>query len=300
MMTKYTSLLIRVILALASIASCGAVNAAEQYNELEDAVVAMAKRWQSGEKALPIRSSDGKILFAYGQSMPRLTCSPARACDIEMEPGERVKTVGLGDKANWSWEGAESGENGKTVQHVVIQPRDTNVESNAIIFTDRRTYHIRLYSPKVEGAYLNRVGFYYPGALVSSWAEKMGAEQAAAVKEESRNVMPTYVSPEKFANDYRIDGSADFKPLRVFNDGERTYIALPDSVKSMGRPSFNLLDDKGQIMVVNFRETIDEETGAVHYVVDKLFAKAELRRDSEKVTISWKRKEKSFWSRSVD
>lgn len=293
------------IYALALVAALGLavtspVQAAQQFNELEDAAVAMAKRWQSGEKALPLRSSDGKVVFPFGQNMPKLTCSPARACDVELEPGERIKQVALGDKANWNWEGAESGDQGKIVQHVVIQPRDKDVETNAMIFTDRRTYHIRLYSPKVEGAYLNRVGFYFPSALVSSWTEKMGAESAAIAKEESRNVMPTYVSPEKYANDYRVDGDADFKPLRVFNDGERTYIALPDSVRTSEHPSFNLLDEKGNVMVVNFRETVDEETGAIHYVVDKLFSKAELRRGSEKITISWKRKEKSFWTRSFN
>lgn len=281
-----------------SLISGGVVFAGEKYNDLEDAAVAQAKRWQSGEKARALMSSDGKVVFPYGQSMPKLTCSPVRACDLEMEPGEKVNQVIVGDGVNWPWKGAESTEKGMPVRHIVFQPVDRDLETNAIVTTDRRSYHIKLYSPKVEGPYLNRVGFYYPEALVTSWAEKMGAEKAAAAKEEGLNVMPAFVSPENMAFDYRLEGDADFKPLRVFNDGERVYMPMPDELKNGENPTLNLLDEKGNLMVVNYRRKVDNTTGAITYIVDKLFAKAELRRGSEKVTISWKRKDKSFWSRS--
>jgi type IV secretion system protein VirB9 len=269
--------------------------AGEKYNVVEDAAVAQAKIWQSGGRARPLMSSDGKVVFAYGQSMPKLTCSPTRACDVEMEPGEKVKKVILGDSANWTWSGAESVERGKIVAHVIFQPRDSDLESNVILTTDRRTYHIKLYAPKVEGAYLNRIGFYYPEDLVSSWAEKMGEDAAAIAKEDGLRVMSTSVSPDKLAFDYRVDGDAEFKPLRVFNDGERVYMEMPDSLRLGENPVLMLIDEKGGAMVVNYRRQEDAETKKIHYVVDKLFSKAELRIGSEKVQISWKRKEKSFW-----
>ena len=163
------------VLAIRFICS-GPAFAGEKYNELDDAAVSQAKIWQAGGKARPLMSSDGKIVFAFGQSMPKLTCSPLRACDVEMEPGEKVKKIILADSVNWTWDAAESIERGKTIQHVVFQPKDRDLESNVIITTDHRTYHIKLYSPKVEGAYLNRAGFYYPSELVSSWADKMKTE----------------------------------------------------------------------------------------------------------------------------
>ncbi len=267
----------------------------QAFHELEDAAVAQAKVWQSGGRARPLMSSDGKIVFAFGQSMPKLTCSPGRACDVEMEPGEKVKTVILADKVNWAWEGAESVEKGKTIQHLVFQPRDKELETNVIVTTDRRTYHIRLFSPKIEGDYLNRAGFYYPSDLVSSWSEKMGVEAAATVKEESSNVMPGPVSPLKLAFDYRILGDATFMPVRIFNDGERVYMEMPDSLRTGEHPVFMLIDEKGNEMVVNYRREIDQSTNRIHYVVDKLFNKGELRMGSEVVKISWKRQEKSWW-----
>lgn len=283
------------VLLGAAILVHGHVLAQKRYNHLEDAATAQAKIWQAGGKARPLMSSDGKIVFAYGQSMPKLTCSPMRACDVEMEAGEKVNKVILGDGVNWQWDAAESVERGKVVQHVVIQPKDKDLETNAIITTDRRTYHIKLYSPTLEGAYINRMGFYYPAELVSSWNDKMAADAAVQQKEQNLNVMAAPVSPGQLAFDYRVDGDADFKPLRVFNNGEQVFIAMPDSLRNGENPAFILIDESGKEMVVNYRRDVDPNTGSIHYVVDKLFAKGELRRGKETVKISWQRKEKSFW-----
>jgi type IV secretion system protein VirB9 len=212
-----------------------------------------------------------------------------------MEPGEKVKKVILGDGLNWQWDAAESIERGKLVQHVVIQPKDKDLESNAIITTDRRTYHIKLYSPRQEGAYLNRMGFYYPSDLVSSWSDKMASVDAAEQKEQNLNVMATSVAPGQLAFDYRIEGDAEFKPLRVFNNGEQVFIAMPEVLRNGENPAFILIDEEGREMVVNYRRDVDAVTGAIHYVVDKLFAKGELRRGKETVKISWERKIKKFW-----
>ena len=270
--------------------------AQDRFNRLEDAAVEQAKIWQAGGKSRALMSSDGKIVFAFGQSMPKLTCSPTRACDVEMEPGEQVRKVIIGDGVNWQWDGADSIERGKTVQHIIFQPKDRDLETNAIVTTDRRTYHIKLYSPKIEGAYINRAGFYYPSELVSSWADKVAVQVAEKQKEVASNVMPVAVLPQKLAFDYEISGSADFKPLRVFNDGERVYMEMPAILNTGENPVFMLTDERGKDMVVNYRREIDSATRTVHYVVDKLFAIGQLRMGSETVKVEWLRKKKSFWN----
>jgi P-type conjugative transfer protein TrbG len=293
MMTKYR---FYAVLASGFLLVSFVAHAAATYNDLEDAAVAEAQVWQSGGKARPIMSSDGKVVFAYGQSMPKLTCSPTRACDVEMQGGENVKKVILGDSVNWVWAGAESIEQGLTVQHVVFQPHDVSLESNAIITTDRRTYHIKLYSPKREGVYLNRVGFYYPQELVSAWEEKAATAAEVTAKDTRQNVMPNPVSIDKLDFEYRVEGNADFKPIRVFNDGGRVYMEMPPGILAEEAPILVLLDDDNKAMVVNYRVDNDPGTHKIHYVVDKLFAKGELRIGSEKVQIFWKKKEKSFFS----
>lgn len=266
---------------------------AKRYLTLDDAAVAMAREYQAGRKTKPIMSDDGKVLFAYGQSMPKLTCSPTRACDIEMQAGERISKVILGDKLNWSWGQADSVERGMPVQHVVIQPRDNSVETNAIITTDRRTYHIKLYAPKQEGVYLNRVGFYYPADLVEAWDSKVAVIQAAKMQDDNLRKTEDVFDPAKMDLDYRIEGNAEFKPTHVFNTGKKVYIEMPKSVFESGEtPVLGLIDEDGKANVVDYR------TRGTTYIVDRLFSKAILMVGKEKVTITWGKKAGWTWSGS--
>jgi P-type conjugative transfer protein TrbG len=272
-------------------------NLPQHYKSLDDAAVDQAKKWQAGGKSHALISSDGKVVFAFGQTMPRLTCSPTRACDVELEPGEKAKKIIIGDGVNWQWDAAESIERGKVIQHVIIQPKDKDLETHAIFTTDRRTYHIKLYSPKVEGAYINRAGFYYPADLVSSWEDKITRDSMENEKSIGANVLPTPVSPLKLAFDYDVFGDADFRPLHIFNDGERVYMEMPFNLNTGENPVFLLIDEDGKEMVVNYRREIDSVTRVIHYVVDKLFSHGELRMGTQKVEIKWKRKQKTFWPR---
>lgn len=263
----------------------------KRFLTLEDAAVAMAKNWQRGDKAKPIMSDDGKVIFAYGQSMPKLTCSPTRACDVEMQSGERINDVVLGDKVNWTWAPTNSTEKGKPVQHVVVQPRDSALETNVIITTDRRTYHIKLYAPKKEGVYLNRMGFYYPDELVEQWRSRDKAQADAVIKEDALRVTEEAFRPEDMDSDYRVSGAADFRPLRVFNTGKKVYLEMPKALLDSGEsPILQLVDDEGKANVVNYRPRGN------YYIVDRLFTTAQLKLGSEKVTIAWNKKAGWSWN----
>lgn len=271
----------------------------ERYNFLEDATIKQANKWQAGGKAKTIMSTDGKLIFPFGQTMPTLTCTPLRACDIEMEPGEKVQAnFPLGDTVNWAVTSGVHIEDGQEIQHVIVQPRDINLETNAIIYTDRRAYHIRLHSPAKEGEYLNRVGFYYPSNMVVQWKAREAIRDAKVQKDTRSNILDAAVSPDKLDFGYRVEGRADFVPVRVFNDGERTYFEMPQNLHVEENPILYLRDDQDQVMLVNYRVKDDPETGKIHYVVDKLFAVAELKSGSQAVQIFWKKKDKSFWQKA--
>jgi hypothetical protein len=58
-----------------------------------------------------------------------------------------------------------------------------------------------------------------------------------------------------------------------------------------------LIGDDDKALVVNYRVENDPSSHKVHYVVDKLFTKGELRLGAEKVGIVWKKREKKgFWN----
>lgn len=269
----------------------------KKFLTLEDAAVAQAKKWQETGVAKPIMSDDGKVLFPFGQYMPLLTCAPLRACDIELEAGEIVTGKPLtGDTVRWKITRAESGASENKITHVVVKPTDINLDTNLIITTDRRTYHVRLYSSANERDYVNRAGFYYPESIVNEWdqaaqqAEKKAADKEKLVVSE----LPT-LSVDKIDFGYKVEGDdARFKPLAVFNDGTRVFLQMPDAMKSDEAPVLLLMDKDDKPLLVNYR------VKGTYYVVDKLFDRAMLLVGTEgsqsKVTITWaKNQKKKGW-----
>jgi len=284
------------VMAYCVVASASQAAGSKKFLTLEDAAVAQAKKWQETGVAKPIMSDDGKILFPYGQYMPTLTCAPLRACDIELEPGEIVTGKPLtGDTVRWKITRAESGSGEKKITHVVVKPIDSNLDTNLIITTDRRTYHVRLYSSANERDYVNRAGFYYPESIVDEWSEAaQQAEQKKADKEKLVvSELPT-LSIDKIDFGYKIDGDdARFKPVRVFNDGTRVFLQMPEAMKSDEAPVLLLMDKDDKPLLVNYRV----KDG--YYIVDKLFDRATLMVGTEgsqsKVTVTWTKTQKKGW-----
>ncbi len=232
--------------------------------------------------AAPVVWRPGGVVFPFGESQPIVTCSPLRACDIELEEGEVIRDVALGDSERWVASPLTSGEAERTVPHVVVKPKDHGLATNLVIGTTRRTYHLALVSPveaKVKGqvGYDSYVSFYYPEDLVEAWASK---EQLKRRQQERRHdaraEVPEVdaVSVEDLNFDYTVEArKAAFAPVVVFDDGEHVYIQLPASVRSSDLPAL-LVETPGGgggLALSNYR-IVD----GYWYIVDGLFEKAEL------------------------
>ncbi len=266
----------------------------KKFLKLEDAALSQAKKWQETGVAKPIMSDDGKILFPFGQYMPQLTCAPLRTCDIELEPGEIVKGAPLtGDKVRWKITRAESGSGDSKVTHVVVKPIDTSLDTNLIINTDRRTYHVKLHSSENERDYMNRIGFYYPENIVDEW-EKAAQQAEKEQSEKERFIVSELpsLSVDKLDFSYKVEGTDEsrFKPARVFNDGTHVFIQMPESMSSDEAPVLLLLDKEDKPLLVNYR------IKGTYYIVDKLFDQAMLvvgtERSQSKVIITWTKYQK--------
>ena len=57
----------------------------------------------------PVLREPGFVRFPYGEHQPVLYCKPLRVCDIELEAGEEVLDVALGDTERWIASKMESG-----------------------------------------------------------------------------------------------------------------------------------------------------------------------------------------------
>ena len=241
--------------------------------------------WANNKGAKPTLDKDGKIIYVYGESRPTIICTPLYVCDVELEPGEQVDSVNAGDQVRWSLSPAISGKGNDKTIHVIIKAKDYNLETNAVITTDRRTYYLRLLSPS-EGTtlYVTRTGFYYPENEERVWK----AQQAAMAKEEATVVsdLPN-VSLDQINFNYQItgnNGTTYFKPVRVFDDGSKVFIQMPSAFEHREAPALVLIGRDGKEQLVNYRLKDD------YYIVDKLFDKAALilgvGRDQRRVIIT--------------
>jgi Conjugal transfer protein len=114
--------------------------------EEERAGVAITQAWRdkSYETLVGQPGSNSSVQFRFGQSLPSIVCAILQVTDIELQPGEAVTHINLGDSTRWSVESALSGSGADQVEHLIIKPRDIGLSTSLVVTTDRRTYHLLL------------------------------------------------------------------------------------------------------------------------------------------------------------
>ena len=70
---------------------------------------------------------------------------------------------------------------------------------------------------------------------------------------------------------YRLEGDAPWKPRQVFDDGAKVYIQFPSGLAQSEAPPLFVIGPDGKSALVNYR------VRGTTYIVDRLFAAAELR-----------------------
>lgn len=210
-----------------------------------------------------------------------------RVTDIALQPGEKLtgEPVG-GDTVRWTLSKMRTGSGALERWHIILKPMDDGIETNVLIPTDRRVYKLQLRSS---------LDWFMPGVAWNYPADEAAARSGAnavAVHEE-RQKEPLGLAPEKLDFNYTIRGDdVEWKPLRVFNDGSKTYLQMPAGMKSGDAPALFVIDESGEPMLVNYR--VKEGV----YMVDRLFKAAELRVGaSQKVVVRHEQPVRtSFWS----
>lgn len=239
----------------------------------EKAGIDLSKKWiaESGQAVKPVPGSDGTIRFVYGASQPSIVCAVMQVCDVELQPGEQVNSVNLGDSVRWLVEPAISGSGNRSVQHLIIKPLDVGLETSLIVTTDVRTYHLRLRSHRTD--YMPRVAFSYPEDAAAKFAAIKRAEEV----ERKANTIPAtgeYLGNLDFR--YRVSGKASWKPVRVYNDGTKTIIEMPKSMNETEAPTLLALRESGSPFQKDEQVMINYRLQGNRYVVDALFDKAML------------------------
>jgi len=241
----------------------------------EKAGLAISRQWIASTSASvkPVPGPDGTIRFLFGQSQPSIVCAVMQVCDVELQPGEQVSSVNLGDAVRWLVEPALSGSGADAIQHLVIKPLDVGLETSLMVTTDRRTYHLRLRSHRTE--YMPRVAFSYSESVDAKWAavkKKVAAEQSRRAA--TGGSKKEYLGDLDFG--YRVSGNAPFKPTRVYNDGVKTIIEMPSTFSQGEAPTLLVVRKSGSVFKKDDEVMVNYRLQDGRYVVDTLFDKAVL------------------------
>ena len=269
-------------LLITGVASVFASNLTEAYfsgknpqlTQQEREAIALAKKWQanSAQGIKPVAGSDGSIRFLFGAQQPSIVCAVLQVCDIELQPGEQVNSIHLGDQARWLIEPAITGQGSNEVQHLIVKPMDVGLETSLVVTTNRRTYHIRLRSHRRE--FMPRVGFIYPEDALAKWDAIKAQENRALEVRQSRVIPETgeYLGNLDFA--YSVSGNAVWKPVRVYNDGQKTIIQMPKVMAQTEAPTLLLLNREGGLFKKDDTVMVNYRLQGDRYIVDAVFDKA--------------------------
>jgi type IV secretion system protein VirB9 len=227
----------------------------------------------SNEQNNPVPGPDGRVVYTFGVGQPTLVATPLRVSSIELQAGEKILgEPQIGDAVRWIVTPILSGSGDAATPILVVKPKMAGLDTTMIVATDRRTYYLRLVSK--PGDYVSRVAFLYPDDQPLQW--KLFLEQQA--KEHKDHVDASRISQtgndavDKLYFDYTFkvkSGADSIRPVRVLDDGEKTYIEMPNVTAFQELPTLVIEGPEGNEMV-NFR------VKGTTLVVDRLFVKAAL------------------------
>ncbi len=205
-------------------------------------------------------------VYPYMQgALYRLYAAPEQVTDIALEPGERLNSVSAGDTVRWVvGDTTSGGANGEQV-HILVKPIAPGLSTNLVIATDRRAYHLEMRS--FRETYMAAISWTYPqDQLVRR------RNQVDRVNDAAETVIAAAIDPDDLKFRYEIEGDRPhWRPVRAFDNGKQVFIQFPENIAQGEAPPLFVLSRQGEPELVNYRMR------GTYYVVDRLFAAAELR-----------------------
>jgi len=203
--------------------------------------------------------------------------APGALTTISLQPGEEILELAAGDTARWLIQEASSGSDDISRPLIFIKPLQPKLRNNLTIATSRRIYHLDLESHP-QGQYQTEIAWRYPGDAWRGGARSFATAEAGPAAETADRQTQVHLSELDFG--YKItsrsDDTPDWKPVRAFHDGAKTYIQFPPNITA--KPPLFVIKGK-QSEIVNYRLQGDT------YVVDRVLDVAELRIGDDDQTV---------------
>ena len=186
---------------------------------------------------------------------------------IELAKDEEVISISMGDTT--SWQIVPAGH------RIFIKPMEEDATTNMTLITNKRTYFFELYAEETldirDPAMVFNVKFLYPDE---------DEEEHIRTFSSGATVGPDLSHPEKFNFHYSISGNEEIAPIKIFDDGEFTYLQFRD--KNNEIPAIFAVEDDLRESMVNFR--LDPNNRNM-VVIEQVFYKLTLRAGKKIVCI---------------
>ena len=257
---------------------------AQQPPEVREAI----KRHDQDGSWQVFRTGQSEV-YPYGEGPePVIDCEPLRSTDIQLQAGETITDVVMGDSERWQATPAASGDPRNPVPHVAVKPQLPGIRTNLAIYTTRYIYHLTLRSR--PGHSVEQVTFYYPDELIDAMrdADRAASQDHASPTVDAGGVVVASLrsnDPAALNFAYKVKGpDVPWRPVRAFDDGTHVYIQMPPGMKTADAPALLIAASSGNQMV-NYR------VRGNYYVVDRLFDDAVMvagvGREQDRVNVAY-------------
>ena len=207
--------------------------------------------------------------------------SPRFLTTIQLKPGEKLISKAAGDTVRWVLGETQAGSGGTAQVTIFVKPIRPDLRTNIVLTTDQRTYLIDAAS-SASRAYTSVLSWNYPQDQARALAAERQRAAAADLARAASSVQDG-VPIERLNFGYAItpikSRPPPWQPVRVFDDGSKTYVEFPVDLASSQAPPLFLLGADGQAELVNYR------VRGRYYVVDRLIDAAELRLGDKRQTV---------------
>ncbi len=185
---------------------------------------------------------------------------------VDLAKDEEIISISMGDSTAWQIV--------PSVNRFFIKPIDQDATTNMTIITSKRTYFFELYAQEAtdirDPDMVFNVRFLYPDE------DQEDNIRTFAVASEDSDL----AHPEKYNFNYSISGHEEIAPIKIYDDGEFTYIQFRD--KNAEIPSVLAVDKDARESIVNYHMS---QSKANLVIVEQVFNKLTLRLGQKLVCI---------------
>jgi type IV secretion system protein VirB9 len=233
---------------------------------------AIVRSSNDGARSYPTADAYINATLYYDYEAGRLyeiQTSPHFLTAITLKPGEKLIAKAAGDTVRWVLGETVEGSGPSQQVVVLMKPIRGGLKTNVVLTTDQRTYLLEAES-REGGTYTSAVSWNYPQEQMAALAASQSAE---AIK--AQTVVAPVLSIDQLHFGYKVQPRKGkpprWQPLRVFDDGTKTYIQFPMNMAATDAPPLFLIGPHDSAELVNYRYLNG------YYVVDRLIDVAELR-----------------------